>query len=64
MDQESHMKLVSSLSLALVLTAVGAPSWAAQHDQHKKHHPAGSASAAAAKSMPGMGAGQAVMRMS
>ena len=47
------MKLVHPLSLALALFAVGAPSWAAQHDQHKGHHPVGSASAAASKSMPG-----------
>ena len=47
------MKLVRPLSLALTLFAVGAPSWAAQHDPHKAHHPAGSASAAAAKPMPG-----------
>jgi hypothetical protein len=52
-DQESAMKLVRPLSLALVLIALGAPSWAAQHEQHKAHHPAGSASAAASKSMPG-----------
>ena len=47
------MKLVRPLSLALALFSVSAPSWAAQHDQHKAHHPAGSASAAASKSMPG-----------
>ena len=48
------MKLVRPLSLALTLFAVGAPSWAAQHDQHKAHHPAGAASAgAASKAMPG-----------
>ena len=47
------MKLVRPLTLALALYAVGAPSWAAQHDQHKAHHPAGSASAAATKPMPG-----------
>ena len=47
------MKLVRPLSLALALFAAGASSWAAQHDQHKAHHPAGSASAAASKSMPG-----------
>jgi hypothetical protein len=47
------MKLVRPLSFALALFAAGAPSWAAQHDQHKAHHPAGSASAAASKSMPG-----------
>lgn len=47
------MKHVRPLSLALALFAVSAPSWAAQHDQHKAHHPAGSASAAASRSMPG-----------
>ena len=47
------MKLIRPLTLALALYAVGAPSWAAQHDQHKAHHPAGSASAAATKPMPG-----------
>ena len=47
------MKLVRALSLALAIVAMGTPSWAAQHDQHKAHHPAGSASAAAAKPMPG-----------
>ena len=47
------MKLIRKLSLALALFAVGAPSWAAQHDQHKAHHPAGSASAVASKSMQG-----------
>ena len=47
------MKLVRPLSFALALITLGAPSWAAQHDQHKPHHPAGSASAAAAKPMPG-----------
>ena len=47
------MKLVRPLSLALALIAVNAPSWATQHDQHKAHHPAGSASAATSTSMPG-----------
>ena len=47
------MKLVRLLSISLALFAAGAPSWAAQHDQHKGHHPAGSAPAAASKSMPG-----------
>ena len=48
------MKLVRLLSLALIVFTVGAPSWAAQHDQHKAHHPAGAASAGAAlKAMPG-----------
>jgi hypothetical protein len=47
------MKFVRLFFLALALSAVGAPSWATQHDQHKAHHPAGSASAPAARSMPG-----------
>ena len=47
------MKLVRPLSFALALFTLGAPSWAAQHDQHKAHHPAGSASAAASKYTPG-----------
>ena len=47
------MNVVRPLSLALALFAGGAPSWAAQHDQHKAHHAAGSASAAAAKPMLG-----------
>ena len=46
------MKLVRPLSIAVALIAMSAPSWATQHDQHKAHHPAGSASAAAAKTMP------------
>ena len=47
------MKLVRHLTLSLALVAVGATSWAAQHDQHKGHHPAGSASAPASKSTSG-----------
>ena len=47
------MKLVRPFYFALALFTLGAPSWAAQHDQHKAHHPAGSASAAASKSIPG-----------
>ena len=47
------MKLVRPFSIALALFTLGVPSWAAQHDQHKAHHPAGSASAATSKSMPG-----------
>ena len=47
------MKLVRPLSLAFAIFTAGAPSWAAQHDQHKAHHPAGSASVAASRSMPG-----------
>jgi hypothetical protein len=45
------MKPVRPLALALALFTAAAPSWTAQHDQHKAHHPAGSASAAAAQSM-------------
>ncbi len=44
---------VRPLSLALALFAAGAPSWAAQHDEHKAHHPAGAAPAAASTSVPG-----------
>ena len=47
------MTLVRRTSVALAFLAMSAPGWAAQHDQHKAHHPAGSASAAAAKPMPG-----------
>ena len=47
------MKLVRPLTLALALVVVGVPTWAAQDDQHKDHHPAGSASATASKSMSG-----------
>ena len=47
------MKLVRHLTLSLALVAVGATSWAAQHDQHKGHHPAGSAAAPASKSTSG-----------
>ena len=45
------MKTVSTISLALALVAAASPSWAAQHDQHKGHHPAGSAPMS--KAMPG-----------
>ena len=41
------MKLVRPRSLALARVAAGATGWAAQHDQHQGHHPAGSASASA-----------------
>ena len=47
------MKLVRPLTLALAFVAVGVPTWAAQDDQHKGHHPAGSASAAATKPVSG-----------
>ena len=47
------MKLVHSISFALAITAVSAPNWAAQEDQHQAHHPEGTASAPAPKAMPG-----------
>ena len=47
------MKLVRPLTFALAFVAVGVPTWAAQHDQHKGHHPAGSASAANTKPVSG-----------
>ena len=48
------MKLARSLPLALAIAAIGAPTWAAQDDQHPAvHHPAGAASAPASKAMPG-----------
>ena len=47
------MKLVHSLSLALALAAMGAPTWATQHDKFKDHHPAGAAPPAAARPLPG-----------
>ena len=56
------MKLARSLSLALAVTALGAPSWAAQDDKHQSHHPAGTASAPASKAMPGK-AGPDMARM-
>ena len=46
------MKLVRPLSIAAALIAMSAPTWAAQHDLHKGHHPAASVPAATAKSMP------------
>ena len=51
--QESHMKLDRPLTLALAFVALGAPTWAAQDDPLKAHHPAGSASAAVTKPMSG-----------
>ena len=45
------MNLVRPFTLALALVAVGVPTWAAQHDQHKAHHLAASASAAATKTV-------------
>ena len=47
------MKLVRPLTLALAFVALGAPTWAAQDDPLKAHHPAGSASAAVTKPMSG-----------
>ena len=47
------MKFVRPLSLALALLGAGASNWAAQHDQHKAHHPVGSASTAASNALPG-----------
>jgi hypothetical protein len=46
------MNLARSLTIALALAAVGPLTWAAQ-DEHQAHHPAGTASAPAAKAMPG-----------
>ena len=45
------MKLVRTLPIVFSLVAVGTTAWAAQHDGHKAHHPAGST--AAAKATPG-----------
>ena len=47
------MKFARSLSLSLALAAFGVPAWAAQHDQHQGHHPAGATSALASNSMSG-----------
>jgi hypothetical protein len=47
------MKIVRPFFLALAAIALSVPGWAAQPDQDKVHHPAGSASDAASKSMPG-----------
>ena len=48
------MHLSRPFFLAFAVIAISLPSWAAQHDQHKAHHPAGAASAGAAvKDMPG-----------
>ena len=46
------MKLAHSLSLAIAISAVGAPGWAVDADEHQAHHPAGAASAPAIKAMP------------
>ena len=47
------METISSLTLALAIAAVVTPTWAAKDDEHKGHHPASTASAPAAKAMPG-----------
>ena len=47
------MKLAHSLSLAIAISTFGAHAWAADADPHQAHHPAGTASAPAAKAMPG-----------
>ena len=47
------MKLAHSLSLALAISTMGTPSWAADADDHQAHYPAGAASAPASKAMPG-----------
>ena len=47
------MKLAHSLSLALAISIFSAHAWAADADPHQAHHPAGTASAPAAKAMPG-----------
>ena len=47
------MKFAHSLSLALLISTVGASAWAADADSHQAHHPAGTASAPATKAMPG-----------
>ena len=43
------MKSTHLISAALVTAALTTSSWAAQHDQHTGHHPAGAASAPAAQ---------------
>jgi len=49
------MKLAHSLSLllALAVSTLGSPAWAADADSHQAHHPDGTASAPAARAMPG-----------
>jgi len=47
------MKLAHSLSLALAISTMGAPAWAADADPHRGHHPEGTASAPATKAIPG-----------
>lgn len=50
------MKLISSLVFTLALTTIGAQTWATSHDKHDGHHPAGAASAPAARTPPGKAA--------
>jgi len=47
------MKRISSLSLALALSTLGASGWAAQHDQKDVPRPAGATAPAASPSAPG-----------
>ena len=47
------MKPVLIVSLALFMSSLGLPGWAAQHDQHPGHHPAGAASGPKVKAAPG-----------
>ena len=47
------MKLAHSLSLALAISTVSAPGWAADAGEHQTHHPVGAASASSTKAMPG-----------
>ena len=46
------MNIARPHSLALAIVAAGSTALAAQHDQHKGHHPEGSASAPASKATP------------
>ena len=56
------MKKVQILSLAFAVSSFGTSGWAAQHEQHAGHHPAGAASAPMSKPMPGK-AGADMARM-
>ena len=46
------MKTTLSLALALAISAMATPTWAAQDDPHQGHHPASTASAPTPKSTP------------
>ncbi|MEO7938339.1 MAG: hypothetical protein ABIR55_06925 [Burkholderiaceae bacterium] len=46
------MKLATTLFLALAVAITGTQTWAATAAEHDAHHPAGTASAPAAKTMP------------